>query len=279
MNARHLLLLGGRGLLGRQVAWAAKHQGWNVTVVAKGPRHEPGVLIAGNNDTLRGLLGREQWYGVIDFRAFDAAAVKVVLPCLDVSTAYVLVSSIYAYCHPKMHPERDLRYLSDTAALTPSGPYGEGKVRAEGEATGPSAPPDSYAVRLPYVFGPGDRTGRTEGFWRFAQCQELADGLDKEVGLVSAATVATRLVRLLHVRPHGRYTLNCDGGRSWTIGEHLAAAKTAFAAQRDDAVTTAQLPFATGRHYSVDSTAFHELVGLAPEEDVEEEWRHVAATW
>jgi nucleoside-diphosphate-sugar epimerase len=170
-----------------------------------------------------------------------------------------------------------LRGLSENAELTPTGPYGPGKAAAEQSALSSSVD-EVYVVRLPFVFGVGDRTGRTEALRRLAMTDYEIDVDAIELGLVPANVVAERLVRLAERRCPGRRILNVDGGRNWTLREHLAAARRAFPGHLRKP-TKADLPFNVARDFSLDSGAVHQLLELDIDDDLGRQWGDVARAW
>jgi nucleoside-diphosphate-sugar epimerase len=268
-----MLLLGGNGLIGQHLVRAAEARGWEVTTVALHADVRRGVRAAQESD-LPALVASGRWNTVVDLRAFDAPSTAIVVDAMPANSCYMLVSTIYAYCHPRTHLERDLRGLLENAPLTPSGPYGPGKVSAELVAMAGTSR-WTYVVRLPFVFGSGDRTGRTELLCQWARVGCDPPGTSIELGLVPASLVADRLCELTSLRPDGRFVLNVDGGRNWTLREHLIAARHAFAGRRLGEPAR-ELPFNPGRDYSLNSTTLHELLGIAPDDDIERGWRDVA---
>jgi len=272
---RSLILLGGNGLIGRHLRPTAHRHRWSVTTVARHPGN--GIVVCRSDAEIANLVSGHTWDSVLDLRAFDDPSTRVVTQVLGPSCSYILVSSIYAYCHPSTQPERDLRNLCETAELTPSGPYGSGKVAAERAALSSSSE-EVYVVRLPFVFGVGDRTGRTEALRRVATSDSEIDVGCTELGLVPAGLVAERLVRLMERRCPGRHVLNMDGGRNWTLRDHLSAARHAFSEHRSG-LSESEAPFDVGRDFSLDSKAVHRLIALDIDDDLERQWADVARAW
>jgi nucleoside-diphosphate-sugar epimerase len=237
-------------------------------------RARTGMVACDSEAELAAVVSAGPWDAVIDLRASDAPSTGTATRALRPSSTYILVSSIYAYCHPRTNCERSLRGLIEGSDLTPTGPYGTGKVAAENAALS-SDLDDVYVVRLPFVFGVGDRTGRTDGFWRAASAPPDRDRLACEIGLVPAAAVAERLLLLADQRCPGRRILNADGGRNWPLRDHLAAAHRAFS-DRDPGPAPADVPFDVARDFSLDSGSLHRLLGLAIDDDLERQWDDVA---
>lgn len=275
---QHMLLLGGNGLLGRHVRRSAGSRGWDVTPVAL--HADSGVRACTSEAALASIVGKRRWRAVLDLRAYDDRSARVVTRSLSSSATYILVSSIYAYCHPRTHPERDLGGLVETDVLSPTGPYGQGKVSAEQVALSSNLEA-VHVVRLPFVFGVGDRSGRTEQIRKIVTSGTVeTSDIDFEVGLVSAPVVAERLVRIAEGNPQARGVLNVDGGCNWTLLDHLKAAAVAFRRHRQDQERRdPELPFHLGRDYSLNSTALHRLLELDPNVDLERQWRDVADAW
>lgn len=274
-----MLLLGANGLLGRAMRPLVERRGWSTTVVARHADQANGVLGVTGNEDLREIVSSQSWDTIIDFRAYDAPSTQVVVEALRPDSVYILVSSIYVYCHPRTFPDRDLRGLSEDALLTPTGPYGIGKAAAEEGTLARAATDDIYVVRMPFVFGFGDRTQRTERMWRLALTTSEVEGDHIEVGLVPANVVTQRLVALAEQRPSGRHTLNVDGGQNWTLCDHLQAARRAFAGRTHEPPPSLELPFNPARDYSLDSMAVHKLLDIKVENDIGRGWSDVAASW
>jgi nucleoside-diphosphate-sugar epimerase len=222
---------------------------------------------------LQDLLTSRAWAVVVDLRAYDGPDTAGVLESLGRSTCYLLLSTIYVYAHPRFSPQRELRRLREADPLEPNGPYGPAKVRAE-QALMRADSRDRYVLRLPFVSGPGDRSGRREAMRSYALSQTAdVDGLDYEVGLVSAASVATTLARLLEIRPVGPHVFNVDAGANWTLAEHVAAAARTWRGS-EPATAPADPPYAVGRDFSLDSRRLYEVIGRI-EEDIDAEWLRI----
>jgi nucleoside-diphosphate-sugar epimerase len=278
--ARSLLLIGGAGLIGTRLAALAPAAGWEPRVVARAPRPDGSVLAPRGAADLAALVRSRPWDAVIDLRAMDAGPAQTVIGALPPSAHYLLVSTIYVYGHPRHAGSRSLARLPESAPAWPAGPYGEAKLRAERTAArllpGRAGPGHWHVVRLPFVAGPGDRSGRRETF--AAHALSPADGAAArraQVGLVSSSAVAAVLLRLLEARPARHRVLNVDAGRNWTLGEHLAAARR-FGADLAPGAADGPLPYDVGRDFSLDSSLAYRLLALTPEDDIAAEWRRIA---
>ncbi|MCW2934355.1 MAG: reductase [Actinomycetia bacterium] len=279
---RTLLLIGGAGVIGTSVAAMAPALGWRASVVARSPRPDSDVLTPRDPAELAALVRSRPWDAVIDLRAMDADSTRVVINALPPSAHYVLVSTIYVYGHPRYGPGRSLARLSESAPARPTGPYGEAKLRAE--FTAAQSLPDRgrsghwHVVRLPFVAGPGDRSGRRESFIAHALSPAAGSAPHRtEVGLVSSSAAAAVLLRLLEARPTEHRVLNVDAGHNWTLDEHLAAARRSGAslAMSAEEIRDHPLPYDVGRDFSLDSARAYRLLALTPEDDIGAEWHRI----
>ena len=270
-----LLIIGGNGLIGRAAHITAERMGWAVTSIAR--RADSGVIACASDRALASLVGATGWGAVLDLRAYDEQSTLVVTQALAPSSAYVLVSSIYAYCHPQTHPERDLGRVQECSELTPTGTYGCGKVQAEQTALSSSIE-SVYVVRLPFVFGVGDRTGRTEALWRFALASVDEQVESFEIGLVSSTVVAQKLTSLLDRHCPEHQVLNVDSGSNWSMRHHLIAAREAFRREGVQS-SAADCPLEIGRDFSLDSSALHKLLEAGVDDDLGRQWRDIARAW
>lgn len=280
--ARTLLLIGGAGVIGMRLAAMAPAMGWQACVVARNPRPDSAVLTPRGPAELAALVRSRPWDAVIDLRAMDADSTWIVIHALPPSAHYVLISTIYVYGHPRHEPDRSLARLSEAAPARPAGPYGEAKLRAERTAArflpGRSGPRHWHVARLPFVAGPGDRSGRREAFIAHAMSPSAEPAAYRaEVGLVSSSTVAAVLLQLLEQRPTEHRILNVDAGRNWTLGEHLAAARQSGAdlPMSAAAILDSPLPYDVGRDFSLDSALAYRLLNLTPEDDIAAEWHRI----
>lgn len=279
-----MLLLGGNGLIGKAINREAVERGWSVTVTVRYPVERANYVVAVGDLQLKDILCSRIWDFVIDLRAFDASSTRAAVEHLCGQSTYVLLSSIYAYCHPRTYGSRNLRGLSEGAPLHPTGPYGIGKVAAEATAMEHAVCTNVYVIRLPFIFGTADRSGRTDRMWQLARTGCDDPNIDFEIGLVSAATVSCRLMELAEKRPPGRHVLNVDGGRNWTLRAHLHAAARAVDAREIRSTLPGspeglELPFNPGRDFSLNSVVVHQLLDIPAVDDLDREWKDVADLW
>lgn len=153
----NILVTGGTGFVSGRIAAYFTALGHHVSVLNRGNSPQlPGVsLIRGDRRLCGDLLRGLRFDAVIDAVAYDAPDVETLLPALEGSPVYVLISSSAVYPETLPQPFTEAMPTGENRIW---GAYGLGKVRAENAAL--CLRPDSYILRPPYLYGPGQNLYR-----------------------------------------------------------------------------------------------------------------------
>jgi nucleoside-diphosphate-sugar epimerase len=173
-----ILVLGGTRFVGRTTAKLLVGQGHAVTVASRRRENVPtgATCVIGERPALVAELRGRRFDIVLDFIAYDETAPQHLLSAVP-SGLYVLISSTWV---PRLGSNKSAIELLETSpSSAPPGMqdityrYLVGKVRAESAVVAQSAHSTEQRVilRLPIMWGAGDRTGRL-GFYR----QRIHDG-------------------------------------------------------------------------------------------------------
>lgn len=153
-----VLVLGGTRFVGRALAERLLSEGRNVTVVSRRPDGAPkgARIVEGERGEGLKRLENKRFDTTIDFICPDGDSLEIVHATLDPGT-YILISSTWL-------PRLD---IPEAPLLDVTRRYLEGKRRAEKAVArlrkqGKAA----SAIRLPIMWGTGDRTGRLEYYRR-----------------------------------------------------------------------------------------------------------------
>lgn len=199
-----ILVVGGTGFVSGSIAGYFAARGCRVWALNRGSRpQQPGVsLIRADRrsigDALKGLV----FDAVIDAVAYDAPDVENLLSALEGEPAYVLISSSAVYPETLPQPFTEDMPVGENRIW---GEYGLGKVRAEAAAQRLRS--DSYILRPPYLYGPGQNLYREPFVFDCALAgRPFCIPGDGELPLhFSHIDDLCRLIRLLlEKRPHER---------------------------------------------------------------------------
>ncbi len=154
---KNILITGGTGFVSGRIAAYFTAQGYQVSVLNRGSKPQlPGVsLIRADRHALGDCLRGRRFDAVIDAVAYDAPDVECLLGALEGSPVYVLISSSAVYPETLPQPFREDMPIGENRIW---GAYGMGKVRAEAAAL--RIRPDSFILRPPYLYGPGQNLYR-----------------------------------------------------------------------------------------------------------------------
>ncbi len=231
-----LLLLGGSGWLGGELARHALGAGDDVTCVTRSGAvpHGADSVIADRDITgALNALGSQEWDAVIDVSRQPGQVRDAVGALRHATDSYVFVSSTSTYAS---HASTDAD--EDDALLTPfegdsfadMADYGAAKVACENAVRDAFTPTRSIIARPGLIGGPGDPTGRTDYWpWRFAH--------PALPGLVLAPRAPELPTAVLDVRDLSSWLLHAARasvrgvfnvlGESTLFPDHLAAARAA----------------------------------------------------
>lgn len=172
-----VLVLGGTGWLGRQVASAALGAGHEVVCLGRGRTGGPPdaasfVLADRSEPGAYEKLAGERWDAVFDVSSQPGQVRSAAMALADGSRMYAYVSSISAYAsHRELGLDEDAQLLEPLEAdvMTSLELYGEAKVACERHVQSVFGPDRSLIARPGLIAGPGDPSDRT-GYWplRFA---------------------------------------------------------------------------------------------------------------
>lgn len=224
-----LLLLGGTGFLGREVARAALERDHAVTCLARGlaPPPEGVTFVRADRDEDDALapVGDRTWDSVVDLTLQPVHARRAVR---DLSARHLLLVSTANVYPDDVGPEPD-----EDAPLVPAleadrmegmETYGGAKVACERAYLTSGTP--SAVVRAGLIGGPGDASGRS-GYWpwRFAHPvgEEVAvpDDPDLPTALVDARDLAAWTVRAAERGLEGLFNVT---GPTTTLAQVLRTA-------------------------------------------------------
>lgn len=158
-----MLVLGGRGFLGRHVVEAALARGWSVASCSREPHPRSDVeSVVADRDVSMGSLAGRAFDAVLDLSAKHPAHVRRVASALRRVGHFTLVSSISVYRAEARRGAREDAPVVEPLAVEPALPdrarYAELKVAAEREAE--RAFDRLSIVRPGVLVGPHDSTDR-----------------------------------------------------------------------------------------------------------------------
>lgn len=166
-----LLVLGGTAWLGRAVAQAAQHAGFDVTCAARGTGRAPaGVEMVrvdrDDDDGLQPLLSRH-WDAVIDVSRHPGQVRRAVRDLTTDHWVFISSGNVYArFDTPDQHESAATVPPLEGDVMTSMVDYGAAKVACE-EAVR-SAQATATIIRAGLIGGPGDWSGRSGYYpWRF----------------------------------------------------------------------------------------------------------------
>lgn len=154
---QNILVTGGTGFVSGSIAGYFAARGCRVWALNQGSRPQlPGVShIRADRHNIGDALKGYRFDAVIDAVAYDAPDVESLLAALEGDAAYVLISSSAVYPETLPQPFTEEMPVGENRIW---GEYGLGKVRAEAAAR--RLRPDSYILRPPYLYGPGQNLYR-----------------------------------------------------------------------------------------------------------------------
>lgn len=228
-------MLGGTAWLGREIVRAARAQGHEVTVLARGaagPPPEGASFVAAdrNSPTAYDAVRGRDWDAVVDVSRQPSQVRSAVAALGGRSAHWAFVSSCSVYA------AHDTPGADETAALLPAHPgddegwqtYGGRKVACE-QAVLDGIPGRALVARSGLIAGPGDPTDRT-GYWplRFAR-PAAADG----TVLVPDSPLSTQVLDvrdlaswLVAAAAAGAAGVVNAGGPTVSLRDHLDTART-----------------------------------------------------
>jgi 2'-hydroxyisoflavone reductase len=215
-QALHILVLGGTGWLGGEVARAALAQGHRVSCTSRGKTGgapEGAQLIQLDRDAESGLdaLGNQAWDAAIDVSSQPGQVRRAAQHLASTCPHFVYVSSASAYA------ENATPGADETAALTPAlereswtnmADYGGAKVACEAHVRAAFGETRCTLARVGLIGGPGDHTYRS-GYWphRFAKSAP-------EHNPVLVPDVPNLNVQIIDVRDLALWLLHCATARA-----------------------------------------------------------------
>jgi 2'-hydroxyisoflavone reductase len=167
-----ILVIGGTQFVGRHIVAESLRRGHHVTLFNRGmsdPTLFPfATTLRGDRDRDLSALAEGSWDATIDVTAYAPAQVRLLLQALSGrSGSYVLVSTVSVYATDRLEPGYDedapLRAPAFDGPLDASS-YGALKVGCEQAAKSGASMP--LIVRMGYLAGPNDRTGRFDHWVR-----------------------------------------------------------------------------------------------------------------
>ncbi|WP_136610334.1 NAD-dependent epimerase/dehydratase family protein [Sinomonas albida] len=233
-----LLVLGGTGWLGGEVAAAAVSGGHDVTCVARGTRVPDGAAnVAADRDEDGALLplATERWDAVIDVAREPGHVRRAVRDLEPVAGHYLFVSSVSVYSeHESPGADESAERLQPLEADTMSGPedYGPAKAACEDAVLAGFGPDRSCIIRPGLIAGPGDPTGRTDYWpWRFAHPAKpgivlVPDAPELPTAVIDVRDLASWIVDCAERRTRGIFNA---AGPAVPLPDHLEAAREAAA--------------------------------------------------
>jgi nucleoside-diphosphate-sugar epimerase len=231
-----ILVLGGTGWLGGEVARYALRQGHAVTCLARGSSGDvpSGVRLVRSDRTKPGAyaqVAREQIDVVIDVSRQPGQVLSAV-EALGAVSCYVFVSSSNVYADlsttgqdedaPLLLPlEGDVMHSMDD--------YGPAKVACEQAVRDALGPDRSLIARVGLIGGPGDVFDRT-GYWPWRFCRPgtrdgavlVPDDPDLVTQVVDVRDLAAWLVESGTQSRSGVFNVT---GEPWSLPEHLETAR------------------------------------------------------
>ncbi|WP_415855010.1 NAD-dependent epimerase/dehydratase family protein [Sinomonas sp. G460-2] len=233
-----LLVLGGTGWLGREIAARAVGDGHHVTCVARGsgvPGGTASFRADRDDDAALLPLAAERWDAVIDVAREPGHVRRAVRDLAPVAGRYLFVSTASVYA-PQASPGADesAERVPPLEADTMSGPeeYGPAKVACEDAVLTGFGPERSCIIRPGLIAGPGDPTGRTDYWpWRFAHPARPGEILVPDAPELPAAVIDVRDLAGWIVGCVGRRTSGIfnAAGPSAPFPDHLESAREAAA--------------------------------------------------
>lgn len=211
-----MLILGGTGWLGGELALAAHQQGWQVTCLARGTKAEPPSIAEficedRNQKTAYDKVSNQQWDCVIDL-ATQPGHVRGALESVPAAyRIFVSTNNVYAAFDNLEQPE-DAPTCKPLESDISNGPqeYGPAK-RADELMTLESGDP-ALIVRSGLIAGRGDNSGRT-GYWpwRFANPVNnrvcIPDDPDLPVAMIDVVDLVSWILRQAAERTTGIFNV------------------------------------------------------------------------
>lgn len=235
-----LLVLGGTGWLGRQIAAAAVANGHAVTCLARSvdvPEGARGVSADRDREDALAAVAADPWDAVIDV-ARQPGHVRHAVRDLRLDAAhYLFVSTVSVYAsHDAPGADEAAERLPPLATDVMTGPeeYGSAKVACEDAVLAGFGGERSLIARPGLIGGPGDPTGRTDYWpWRFANPAVegtvlVPDAPELPTAVIDVRDLAGWLVRC--AEQHTTGTFNALGP-SIPLPEHLEVARRAAASE------------------------------------------------
>lgn len=227
--SRTICVVGAGGVVGSAICRAMLGAGWAVAAVTRTrPASVAGVAahVVAALDKQVQLLEELSPEVVVDLRAFAPANLQgFVETATRRRITWFNVSSIYAQLRLGGLAAAGCRgpvVLSPSSPSRPSGPYGEGKLACERIWSASDAA--AALLRLPFVVGQGDRSGRVEHYAKrlfHSSRIRLPDAGSRLVPLIAADDVAA-WVRAAASRDDVRGTIQISVD-SRTLRDHVLA--------------------------------------------------------
>jgi 2'-hydroxyisoflavone reductase len=210
-----MLILGGTGWLGGEIAGTAVRQGHDVTCLARGTSGSVpagAAFVRADRDDPSGLAPAVDghWDAVLDVSRQPGQVRRAVAALQPVSDRFVFVSSgsVYAdHATPKQDEDGPLLPALEGDVMESMQTYGEAKVASEQHVRMGFGPERSLIARVGLIAGPGDVSDRT-GYWplRFAR----PAGADGSVLIPDSTTP----VQLIDVRDLARWLVESATART-----------------------------------------------------------------
>ena len=201
-------MLGGGGVLGLAFCKQLVGEDWGVTAVTRvRPAAVDGVqaVVLESTSAQVKLLQSLRPEFVIDLRAFTLADIEPMIHRMPESiSTWINVSSVYAQLRLGAlwndRRKTEAVVLKTATQAHPEGPYGEGKLACERLwAAARDRNVRVLSIRLPFVVGRGDRSGRIKHYTNLLATGEsiqLPLGGTRQVPLIDARDVARFISRL-----------------------------------------------------------------------------------
>lgn len=246
-----VLILGGTGWLGRQLAAAAHDAGHEVTCLARGESGTPtyGVRFLRMDRSEPGAyeeVAGEHWDAAVDVSRQPGHVREAASALVRRTGAYVFVSSISVYAsHAEIGLDEQAQLLDplEEDGMASLEHYGEAKVACEQHVLSIFGTSRSLIARPGLIAGPGDASDRT-GYWpyRFANPASpdgrvlVPDAPGEWAQVIDVRDLTRWLLAAADDRLTGTYNAV---GPTMPLGDHLEMARSVAGHAGPTAVATA----------------------------------------
>ena len=230
--------IGSGGVSGRALCDISEYYDVEVLGVVKSSERPPNKNITGwyhSEYTLPQIITQnERWDAVYDLRAFCSEDMHIIN---NFSTARVEhwfhFSSMYVYRHPAVNKGTRDKYEFDEASnCDPSDKYGINKLHCERDITllGKIKFPVTI-VRLPFVYGPNDRSRRIARYKKLLieGCEiRIPDSGRHLIEMLYSYDLANILLKMISNSSTFGEVFNIACGKKFTLAEHIASMSNAL---------------------------------------------------